>query len=168
MLTRLALIFSVVAVGLALNGCTRCGSIWTIRRNRRSLAPKALRRSPASRTIFGAQACYAWCRGRRGGKSMGKCRERSMKVFRIAALVALLTAPAYAQTPNINLMPELQSKSPEEKEREEAQQKAYKESLKKIPDAKASSDPWGNVRSVDTPKASAPAKPRTKTGSTAN
>ena len=91
-----------------------------------------------------------------------------MKVFRIAALVALLTAPAYAQTPNINLMPELQSKSPEEKEREEAQQKAYKESLKKIPDAKASSDAWGNVRSVDTPKASAPAKPRTKTGSTAN
>ena len=91
-----------------------------------------------------------------------------MKVFRIAALMALLIAPAYAQTPNINLMPELQSKSPEEKEQEAAQQKAYKESLKKIPDAKASSDPWGNVRSVDTPKASAPAKPRTKTGSTAN
>jgi len=91
-----------------------------------------------------------------------------MKVFRIAALMALLTAPAYAQTPSINLMSEFQSKSPEEKEQEAAQQKAYKESLRKIPDAKASSDPWGNVRSVDTPKASAPAKPRTKTGSTAN
>jgi hypothetical protein len=91
-----------------------------------------------------------------------------MKVFRIAALMVLLAAPAYAQTPNINLIPELQSKSPEEKEQEAAQQKAYKESLKKIPDAKASSDPWGNVRSADTPKASAPAKPRTKTGSTAN
>jgi hypothetical protein len=91
-----------------------------------------------------------------------------MKVFRIAALMVLLAAPAYAQTPNINLIPELQSKSPEEKEQEAAQQKAYKESLKKIPDAKASSDPWGNVRSVDTPKASAPAKPRTKTGSTVN
>ncbi len=93
-----------------------------------------------------------------------------MKVFRIAAVMALLAAPAYAQvsTPNINLIPELQSKSPEEKEQEAAQQRAYKESLKKIPDAKASSDPWGNVRSVDTPKASAPAKPRTKTGSTAN
>src|SRR5712664_1537804 len=112
--------------------------------------------------------CYAWRRGRRGGISMGKCRERSMKVFRIAALVALVTAPAYAQTPSINLMPEFQSKSPEEKEQEAAQQKAYKESLRKIPDAKASSDPWGNVRSVDTPKASAPAKPRTKTGSTEN
>ena len=64
-----------------------------------------------------------------------------MKVFRIAALMALLTAPAYAQTPSINLMPEFQSKSPEEKEQEAAQQKAYKESLRKIPDAKASSDP---------------------------
>ena len=91
-----------------------------------------------------------------------------MKVFRIAALMALLTAPAYAQTPTVNLMPEIQSKSPEQKEQEAAQQKAYKESLRKIPDAKASSDPWGNVRSVDTPKASAPAKPRTKTGSTPN
>jgi hypothetical protein len=93
-----------------------------------------------------------------------------MKVFRIAAVMMLLTAPAYAQmsTPNVNLLSDLPSKTPEEKEQEAAQQKAYKESLRKIPDAKASSDPWGSVRSVDTPKASAPAKPRTKTGSTAN
>jgi hypothetical protein len=93
-----------------------------------------------------------------------------MKVFRIAAMMALLTAPAYAQmsTPNVNLIPELQSKTPEEKEQEAAQQKAYKESLKKIPDAKASSDPWGNVRSPEPPKASATTKPRTKTGSTAH
>ena len=91
-----------------------------------------------------------------------------MKVFRIAAVMALLTAPAYAQmNPNINLVPEIQHKSPEEKEQEAAQQKAYKESLRKIPDAKAS-DPWGNVRSADAPKTSAPAKPRTKTGSTAH
>jgi len=70
-----------------------------------------------------------------------------MKVFRIAAVMALLTAPAYAQmNPNINLVPEIQHKSPEEKEQEAAQQKAYKESLRKIPDAKASSDPWGNVQ----------------------
>jgi hypothetical protein len=72
------------------------------------------------------------------------------------------------QTPNINLIPELTSKTPEEKEQEAVRDKAYRESLKKIPDAKTSSDPWGNVRSVDTPKTSAPAKPRTKTGSTAN
>jgi hypothetical protein len=89
-----------------------------------------------------------------------------MRVFRAAAVVALLTGPAYAQAPNINLIPELQSKTPEEKEAEAARDKAYKESLKKIPDAKTSSDPWGNVRSGDAPRASAPTKPRTKTGNT--
>ena len=91
-----------------------------------------------------------------------------MRILGAAAVIALLTGPAYAQTPNVNLIPEFASKTPEEKEQEAAQQKAYRESLKKIPDAKVSSDPWGNIRSVDSPKTSAPAKPRTKTGSTIN
>jgi hypothetical protein len=88
-----------------------------------------------------------------------------MKVLRAAAVLALLTAPAHAQMPNINLIPDAVSKTPEEKAADAVRDKAYKESLRKIPDAKVSSDPWGNVRS-DTPKASS-AKPRTKTG-TAN
>ncbi len=91
-----------------------------------------------------------------------------MRIYGAAAVIMLLAGPAYAQTPNINLIPELGSKSPEEKEAEAVRDKAYKESLKKIPDAKGSSDPWGNVRSADTPKTAAPAKPRTKTGSTTN
>ena len=91
-----------------------------------------------------------------------------MRILGAAAVIALLAVPAYAQTPNINLIPELQSKSPEEKEAEAARDKAYKESLKKIPDAKVSSDPWGNVRSGEAPRTPAPAKPKTKTGSTAN
>ena len=97
-----------------------------------------------------------------------------MRVFRLAAVLALLTGPAYAQTPNINLIPELQSKTPEEKEKEAEQQRAYKESLKKIPDAKVSNDPWGNVRGGDTAKetaketskTAAPAKLRTKSTNT--
>ena len=88
-----------------------------------------------------------------------------MRMLSAAAVVMLLTAPAYAQMPNINLMPELQSKSPEEKEQDAVKEKAYRDSLKKIPDAKTSSDPWGTVRSADTPKAAAPAKQKTKTGS---
>jgi hypothetical protein len=28
MFRRLALIFSVIGIGLALNGCTKCGPIW--------------------------------------------------------------------------------------------------------------------------------------------
>jgi hypothetical protein len=88
-----------------------------------------------------------------------------MRVFRLVAVFALLAGPAYAQAPNINLIPDLQSKTPEEKEAEAVRDKAYKESLKKIPDAKTSSDPWGNVRSAEPAKTAAPAK-RTKTGST--
>ena len=88
-----------------------------------------------------------------------------MRVLSAAAVVVSLTVPAYAQmqTPNINLMPEMQSKSPEEKEQDAIKDKAYRDSLKKIPDAKASSDPWGTVRSSEAPKAAAPAK-KNKTG----
>jgi hypothetical protein len=95
-----------------------------------------------------------------------------MRIFGTAAAVALLvaiclpTGPAHAQTPSVNLLADQPSKTPEELEREDAAQRAYKESLKKIPDVKASSDPWGTVRGGDTPKAAAaPAKPKTKTGS---
>ncbi len=80
----------------------------------------------------------------------------------------LLAGPAYAQSPNINLVPELKSRTPEEKGTDAARDMAYKESLKKILDAKGSSGVWGNVRSADAPKTAAPAKPRTKTGSTTN
>jgi hypothetical protein len=93
-----------------------------------------------------------------------------MKIFRAAALVALLTGlsgPAWAQSPNINLMPEFATKTPEEKEADAIKEKAYRESLRKIPDAKTSNDPWGTVRSAE-PAKTAPAKAKTKTGSTAN
>ena len=87
-----------------------------------------------------------------------------MKMIRALAMLMLFTGPAMAQ--HMNLMPELKSKSPEEREQDAITEKAYRESLRKIPDAKAAADPWGTVRS-DAPKAT-PAKPRTKTGSAAN
>jgi hypothetical protein len=75
-----------------------------------------------------------------------------MKLFRVAALSVLLTGPAYAQMPQMNIIPETPSKTMEQVEQEQARDKAYKDTLKTIPDAKASSDPWGGVRS-DAPKA---------------
>ncbi|WP_407169584.1 hypothetical protein [Bradyrhizobium sp. ORS 111] len=90
-----------------------------------------------------------------------------MRVLCAVAVAVLLSAPAYAQMPNINLMPELKSKTQEEKDQDAVNEKAYRDSLSKIPDAKTSSDPWGAVRS-DAPKAAAhPAKPKAKTGSAA-
>jgi Lon protease-like protein len=86
------------------------------------------------------------------------------------ALVLSATAPAYAQTPNINLMPELPSKTAEEKEQDRIRDKAYRDSLRKIPDANAASDPWGNVRGADAPRVApkAASKAKSKSGPSAN
>jgi hypothetical protein len=94
-----------------------------------------------------------------------------MKIIRAAALIALLAGPAYAQSlPDINIIPEARSKTPDEIERDKANEQAYKDSLRKIPDVKASSDPWGSVRSTDAPKPAktTQTKPRSKTGSASN
>jgi hypothetical protein len=96
-----------------------------------------------------------------------------MRVFRIAAVTMLLASPALAQIPQMNLLQDNKpAKTQEEKDAEAARDKAYRDSLKKIPDATAPTDPWGNVRAPDTAKAPAKAansaKPKAKTGSTAN
>jgi len=96
-----------------------------------------------------------------------------MRIFGAVLLgtaVALAAGPAAAQmqTPAVNLFSDLPSKTPEEKEQDAIKDKAYRESLKKIPDTKASNDPWGNVRSTEAPKTASPAKPKAKTGSAAN
>jgi len=106
-----------------------------------------------------------------------------MRVLGTAAALGLLaamagpTGPARAQSggsdsPHINMLADLPSKTPEEKEAEAAKEKAYKESLKKIPDAKAPNDPWGGVR-ADAPKTpaksvSSATKTKAKAGSNAN
>ncbi len=99
-----------------------------------------------------------------------------MKLLRIAAvLLAALAGPAYAQMPNLNLLQEAPSKTPEEKAAEAERDKAYKETLKKIPDSKASNDPWGGMRADPpkqpaAPKASAASSSpkKTKSGTAAN
>jgi hypothetical protein len=94
--------------------------------------------------------------------------ELFMKALRLAAAMMLLASPAVAQIPKLNLLQDKPSKTQDELNAEAAEQKAYKESLKKIPDAKQPSDPWGSVR-TDTP---APAKSasttrKARTGTTA-
>jgi hypothetical protein len=96
-----------------------------------------------------------------------------MRVFRLAAAIILLASPAFAQVPPVNLLQDNKpAKSQEEKDAEAARDKAYKESLKKIPDAKAPTDPWGNVRSSDAPKtpgkSASSAKTKPKSGSSSN
>ncbi len=93
-----------------------------------------------------------------------------MRVVGVAAVSVLLAiglsgsaGPACAQSeaPHINLLADQPGKTQDELDAEAAREKAYKESLRKIPDAKASNDPWGTVRS-DAPKAAAPKSPGSK------
>ena len=94
-----------------------------------------------------------------------------MRAVRLAAVIMLLASPAFAQIPKLNLLADKPGKTEDEKNAEAAQEKAYKDSLKKIPDQKAPSDPWGTVRSTDTPaaaKSASSAKAKPKAGATAN
>jgi len=91
-----------------------------------------------------------------------------MKVFRAVAMIALLSAPAFAQDPMQQAGEKDPEKSRQQIEADKAADKAYKQSLSNIPDH-AASDPWGNVRSENAPKAAAkaPAK-RAKIDGTAH
>lgn len=94
-----------------------------------------------------------------------------MRVLHAAAVIALLAGPAYAQQkpiPKYGDAPVEKTRNQIEEDR--AAESAYKRSLGNIPN-QTPTDPWGNARSVDAPKAvakPAPAKPRTKTGASAN
>lgn len=81
-------------------------------------------------------------------------------VLTLVALALASGAPAFAQIPNVNLMPELKSKTPEEKERDEKAERAYRDSLRKIPNAKAAGDPWGEVRGAEAPPQRPVVKPK--------
>jgi hypothetical protein len=74
-----------------------------------------------------------------------------------AAMILMLAAPAHAQSKDEVPTPEqmMGGKTPDVIEKEQEADRAYKESLKKIPDAKASTDPWGSARSTDTVKTGA-------------
>jgi hypothetical protein len=101
-----------------------------------------------------------------------------MKVFRAAAMIALLAGPAgtaYAQTEApVPRYGDQKGKTPEEIDQEKRADKAYQKSLGNIPE-QAPADPWGNARGVDTSKTATKTsqvkpkiKPPAKPGSTAN
>jgi hypothetical protein len=117
----------------------------------------------------GAGATRYWLIGN-SGSIEGSIR---MRVICAAAMIAMLAGPAYAQGKTPKTLEEMMdAKTPEQIEKEQAVDRAYKDSLKKIPDPKAPADPWGNARSTDAPKTTAktPAakKSPTKTGNTTN
>lgn len=83
----------------------------------------------------------------------------------LVAAACWLVAPAFAQsnTPpglGLPLNSDAKTLSPEEQERQAAIDKAYKESLRKIPNQTAPTDPWGSARAAEQKPAQQPAKPK--------
>lgn len=82
-----------------------------------------------------------------------------MKVLRASILMAVLVSgPAFAQAPQFNMLADGPGKTPEQIERQKILEKAYKESLRKIPDAAVVDDPWGGVRNTGQSKAASKSK----------
>lgn len=105
-------------------------------------------------------------------------RSLALQGLCLAAAMAFVAAPAHAQLNSSMMNPDKPAKSQEETEREKQLEKQYKDSLREIPDAKGSDDPWHNVRSTEDKPAPAPApkvvqhkpkpKPKTPAGATAS
>jgi hypothetical protein len=78
--------------------------------------------------------------------------EMKMRTFTIAAIIAALTLPAYAQGGfgGKGSSPKPGAKTDQEKAQEAKQQKldekAYKDSVSRIPDRDQKTDPWAKVR----------------------
>src|SRR3569833_2381980 len=96
--------------------------------------------------------------------------EVQVRLFYAGAAVALLVAPAYAQTQPIPKYGETgKPKSPRDIQAEKEADRAYRKSLSNIPD-QGPTDPWGNVRTENPSKRTAKpsAAKRTKTTTPAN
>jgi hypothetical protein len=89
----------------------------------------------------------------------------------LAAMAVFGATSTSAQTLGTGIpLNQQDAKTQEQIEKQKAIEEAYKATLRKIPDAKQSNDPWGGVREAETSKTTqAKAKPAPKkTGSAAN
>ena len=85
-----------------------------------------------------------------------------MRAFLALVMIALLSVPAVAQQGHVPTYNEKdKEKTSQEKAAEKAAEQAYQRSLGNIPD-KGTTDPWGAVRSTDTPKPAATKTTKTK------
>ena len=92
-----------------------------------------------------------------------------MRIFCAALIIASIASAAYAQDDHVPRYGEKpKEKSQSELNQEKAAARAYQDSLKNIPD-QGPVDPWGNARSVETPKPAAKTavKPATKSAAKA-
>jgi hypothetical protein len=82
-----------------------------------------------------------------------------MRVICAAAMIAILSGPAFAQNAHMQQAGEAdKDKTPAQIRNEKEAKRAYERSLGSIPD-KGAADPWGAMRNNGAPKAAAKATP---------
>jgi hypothetical protein len=80
---------------------------------------------------------------------MAKSR-RVVTALSAAMMAALLTGSAAAQALNMPMGGDTKALTSEEKEKQADRERAYKDAVRKIPDQKANTDPWGDIRNSTT------------------
>lgn len=102
---------------------------------------------------------FGWTAYCRTGNSKQVSGSVEMRAIWLAMLIGLITVPAYAQgmMPGFRLNEE-KTLTEDEIARNKANEDAAKAARAKIPDGKASSDPWATVRTAEPAKA-----PKSKT-----
>ena len=70
-----------------------------------------------------------------------------MRIFAVAAIIALLVAPAYAQKGMSTAREDAAKADQEKKKQAKELEKSYNDAVKRIPDpATQKVDPWANMR----------------------
>ena len=69
-----------------------------------------------------------------------------MRTITVAAIIALLTMPAYAQTKPSSAHPQQTEQEKAAEKQRLLDEKAYKDSLARIPSSGQKVDPWARVR----------------------
>ena len=109
---------------------------------------------PSPLAPFEARSGPFWCCRNSGASVRAQVLllgDTEMRTFTIAAIIALLTMPAYAQggfggkgSPKPGAKTD-QEKAEEAKQRK-LDEKAYKDSVSRIPDRDQKTDPWAKIR----------------------
>jgi hypothetical protein len=91
--------------------------------------------------------------------------RRVMNAFAAAITVTLMAGSAAAQSINMPMGGD-KALTDEDRAKQAERERAYKDAIRKIPDQKASTDPWGNVRNAGTTQSSQKKTGSNTTGST--
>jgi hypothetical protein len=74
-----------------------------------------------------------------------------MRIFVVAMMIAVLTAPAYAQKKTDEKSEAAELEKRQKERQQQIDENAYKAALERLPAKQPDADPWGNIRGAGSP-----------------